>query len=65
MIHARHAAQTVSEKQATSQWKSTGKSGAEEREMSGSSLIQGFGGDEITFSFHTRLVHHATTKLLI
>ena len=42
--HARHAAQTVSERQATSQWKSTGERGAEtpeERETrNGSSAIQ-------------------------
>ena len=60
--HARHAAQTVSERQATSQWKSTGKRGAEtleEREMrNGSSAIRHFEGcDGITFNFHTRLSH--------
>ena len=49
--HARHAAQTVSERQATSQWKSTGERGAEtpeERETRNrSSAIRHFeGGDE-------------------
>ena len=50
--HARHAAQTVSEGQATLQWKSThestGERGAEKRETrNGSSAIQHFeGGDE-------------------
>ena len=42
--HARHTAQTVSERQATSQWKSIGERGAEtpeERETrNGSSVIR-------------------------
>ena len=46
--HPRHAAQTVSERQATSRWKSTGERGAEtpdEREMRNvSSAIQHFEG---------------------
>ena len=49
--HARHTAQTVSERQATSQWKSTSERRAEtpeEREArNGSSAIRHFeGGDE-------------------
>ena len=50
--HARHTAQTVGERQATSQWKNTGERRAaetpEERETrNGSSVIRHFeGGDE-------------------
>ena len=52
--HARHAAQTASERQATSQWKSTRKREAEtpeEREMTnGSSVIRHFerGDEDVT-----------------
>ena len=46
--HARHTAQTVSERQVTSQWKITGERGAEtpeERETrNGSSVIRYFEG---------------------
>ena len=64
--HARHAAQTVSERQATSQWKSISERGAEtpeERETRNrSSAIRHLEGgdwrcDGITFNFHTGLSH--------
>ena len=46
--HPRHAAQTVSERQATSQWKCTSESGAETPEekqtRNGSSVIRHFEG---------------------
>ena len=61
--HARNAAHTVSERQATSQWKSTGERGAEtpeERETrNGSLAVRHFeGGDEDVMEWDSLPLQH-------